>query len=214
MKIMIHECRNIDEQRIFRLPQNVSPRIMMNVGNPETAFSFGQLPNEGIGLARLEFVSWTQLLAMVGRDQPLLGSEKTKVRKLKFEASKLTIHSRLPCNISTYNIFTRHSKKLASLLLVIWRCTKYSLALSQWYLISNYITNMSRFHQISRLSAYGTWRFLSSTNIALRSSTMLSAFTPRPLVAVGCGGADFLWRLMGCKMTVTNIQADFKLISR
>eukprot|EP00438_Fugacium_kawagutii_P013710 Skav202233 [mRNA] locus=scaffold2988:159524:178392:+ [translate_table: standard] len=29
--------------------------IMMNVGNPETAFAFGQLPNEGIGLARLEF---------------------------------------------------------------------------------------------------------------------------------------------------------------
>ena len=57
MKIMIHECRNIHEQRIFRLPQNVSPRIMMNVGTPETAFSFGQLPNEGIGLARLEFVS-------------------------------------------------------------------------------------------------------------------------------------------------------------
>jgi len=31
-------------------------KIMMNVGNPETAFTFGQLPNEGIGLARLEFV--------------------------------------------------------------------------------------------------------------------------------------------------------------
>jgi pyruvate,water dikinase len=32
-------------------------KIMMNVGNPETAFTFGQLPNEGIGLARLEYVS-------------------------------------------------------------------------------------------------------------------------------------------------------------
>ena len=30
----------------------------MNVGNPETAFAFGQLPNEGIGLARLEFDTW------------------------------------------------------------------------------------------------------------------------------------------------------------
>jgi len=28
----------------------------MNVGNPEVAFTFGQLPNAGIGLARLEFV--------------------------------------------------------------------------------------------------------------------------------------------------------------
>merc|ERR1712066_279320 len=34
----------------------VGMKIMMNVGNPETAFTFGQLPNEGIGLARLEFV--------------------------------------------------------------------------------------------------------------------------------------------------------------
>jgi pyruvate,water dikinase len=29
---------------------------MMNVGNPELAFDFAQLPNEGVGLARLEFV--------------------------------------------------------------------------------------------------------------------------------------------------------------
>merc|ERR1719188_2345787 len=28
----------------------------MNVGNPSAAFEFGQIPNEGIGLARLEFV--------------------------------------------------------------------------------------------------------------------------------------------------------------
>lgn len=31
-------------------------KIMMNVGNPELAFDFAQLPNEGIGLARLEFI--------------------------------------------------------------------------------------------------------------------------------------------------------------
>jgi pyruvate,water dikinase len=31
-------------------------KIMMNVGNPSAAFEFGQIPNEGIGLARLEFV--------------------------------------------------------------------------------------------------------------------------------------------------------------
>jgi pyruvate,water dikinase len=31
-------------------------KIMMNVGNPERAFDFQWLPNEGIGLARLEFV--------------------------------------------------------------------------------------------------------------------------------------------------------------
>jgi len=31
-------------------------KIMMNVGNPELAFDFAQLPNDGVGLARLEFV--------------------------------------------------------------------------------------------------------------------------------------------------------------
>jgi len=31
-------------------------KIMMNVGNPEQAFHFAMLPNEGVGLARLEFI--------------------------------------------------------------------------------------------------------------------------------------------------------------
>ncbi len=31
-------------------------RIMMNVGNPDRAFDFAQLPNGGVGLARLEFI--------------------------------------------------------------------------------------------------------------------------------------------------------------
>ena len=31
-------------------------KIMMNVGNPELAFSFSNLPSEGIGLARMEFI--------------------------------------------------------------------------------------------------------------------------------------------------------------
>ena len=31
-------------------------KIMMNVGNPDRAFDFCRLPNEGIGLARLEFI--------------------------------------------------------------------------------------------------------------------------------------------------------------
>ncbi len=30
--------------------------IMMNLGNPESAFSFSMIPNDGIGLARLEFI--------------------------------------------------------------------------------------------------------------------------------------------------------------
>ena len=40
-------------------PERMPPlatKIMMNVGNPELAFSFQRLPNEGVGLARLEFI--------------------------------------------------------------------------------------------------------------------------------------------------------------
>ncbi len=34
----------------------IATKIMMNVGNPQLAFDFCQLPNEGVGLARLEFI--------------------------------------------------------------------------------------------------------------------------------------------------------------
>ncbi|MFO1195080.1 MAG: phosphoenolpyruvate synthase [Rhodoferax sp.] len=35
---------------------DVPVKIMMNVGNPQLAFDFCQLPNSGVGLARLEFI--------------------------------------------------------------------------------------------------------------------------------------------------------------
>ena len=34
----------------------IATKIMMNVGNPQLAFDFAQLPNAGVGLARLEFI--------------------------------------------------------------------------------------------------------------------------------------------------------------
>ncbi len=35
---------------------DIKTKIMMNVGNPQLAFDFCQLPNDGVGLARLEFI--------------------------------------------------------------------------------------------------------------------------------------------------------------
>ena len=35
---------------------DIDIKIMMNVGNPQLAFDFAQLPNHGVGLARLEFI--------------------------------------------------------------------------------------------------------------------------------------------------------------
>ena len=41
--------------RLDNMP-DIPVKISMNVGNPELAFDFAQLPNEGVGLARLEFI--------------------------------------------------------------------------------------------------------------------------------------------------------------
>ncbi len=45
----------IVEVALDRMPP-APTKIMMNVGNPELAFEFRRLPNEGVGLARLEFI--------------------------------------------------------------------------------------------------------------------------------------------------------------
>jgi pyruvate, water dikinase len=45
----------IDTANIDKMPE-IPFKIMMNVANPDRAFDFASLPNEGIGLARLEFV--------------------------------------------------------------------------------------------------------------------------------------------------------------
>jgi len=49
---LLFECITTD---LTAMPQ-APLKIMMNVANPERAFDFGQLPNAGIGLARLEMI--------------------------------------------------------------------------------------------------------------------------------------------------------------
>jgi pyruvate,water dikinase len=45
----------VTSRDISALPE-VPVKVMMNVGNPELAFEFAQLPNAGVGLARVEFI--------------------------------------------------------------------------------------------------------------------------------------------------------------
>ncbi|MCD4533793.1 phosphoenolpyruvate synthase [Nocardioides sp. cx-169] len=45
----------VERTELAAMP-DVPVKIMMNVGTPEQAFSFAQLPHKGVGLARLEFV--------------------------------------------------------------------------------------------------------------------------------------------------------------
>ncbi|GAB4302505.1 MAG: phosphoenolpyruvate synthase [Methylophaga sp.] len=42
-------------EELDKMPE-LPVKIMMNVGNPDRAFSFAQLPHRGVGLARLEFI--------------------------------------------------------------------------------------------------------------------------------------------------------------
>ncbi|WP_439565126.1 phosphoenolpyruvate synthase [Microcella sp.] len=67
-------CSEGDEGRVYRgllavdevettldaMPP-IATKLMMNVGTPDQAFSFAQLPNRGVGLARLEFIINTQV---------------------------------------------------------------------------------------------------------------------------------------------------------
>lgn len=45
----------IEEVRWGEMP-DIGLKVMMNVGNPQLAFDFAQIPNAGVGLARLEFI--------------------------------------------------------------------------------------------------------------------------------------------------------------
>lgn len=45
----------IEEVQRGALPE-IPVKVMMNIGNPQLAFEFCQIPNKGVGLARLEFI--------------------------------------------------------------------------------------------------------------------------------------------------------------
>jgi len=45
----------INKTEINTMPE-LDLKVMMNVGNPDRAFDFCQLPNQGVGLARMEFI--------------------------------------------------------------------------------------------------------------------------------------------------------------
>ncbi|WP_294033134.1 phosphoenolpyruvate synthase [uncultured Moraxella sp.] len=45
----------VQRNSISTMPE-LAFKVMMNVGNPDRAFDFAQIPNEGVGLARLEFI--------------------------------------------------------------------------------------------------------------------------------------------------------------
>ncbi|WP_018290569.1 phosphoenolpyruvate synthase [Verrucomicrobium sp. 3C] len=61
-------------------------KILMNVGNPEQAFSLSFIPNDGVGLARMEFILTTYIrvhpMALIRFDQLEDAGTKTEIERL------------------------------------------------------------------------------------------------------------------------------------
>ncbi len=70
--------------RVDQMPA-LKMKIMMNVGNPERAFSFAKLPHAGIGLARLEFI----INRMIGVHPKALLNFDTQTDELKATISQM-----------------------------------------------------------------------------------------------------------------------------
>lgn len=79
------EIKKIDVSNIKKPPVN----IMVNVGNPEEAFNFAQLPNDGVGLARLEFIINNSIqvhpMALVQFDKVTKVSDRQMIEKVTLE---------------------------------------------------------------------------------------------------------------------------------
>ncbi len=71
----------IQDILLEKLPRTRT-KIMMNIGNPEEAFSLSAIPNDGVGLARMEFIIANHIkthpLALIHYDK--LESEETKYK--------------------------------------------------------------------------------------------------------------------------------------
>ncbi|NCF75461.1 MAG: phosphoenolpyruvate synthase [Xanthomonadaceae bacterium] len=82
-KIVRHNLKNIKRPKT---------KVMMNIGNPETAFAKSFIPNDGVGLAREEFIinSYIKIhpLALINFEK--LKNEKRLTKKEITEIEKLT----------------------------------------------------------------------------------------------------------------------------
>ena len=74
---------HIDELKLHNLP-DTKTQIMMNVGVPEKAFTQGQIPNNGVGLAREEFI----INSYIGI-HPLALIEYEKLKQMASENPKI-----------------------------------------------------------------------------------------------------------------------------
>lgn len=75
---------SVQTSRIDSMPE-LPVKVMMNVGNPDRAFDFARLPNEGVGLARLEFI----INRMIGVHPKALLNYEQQPEEVKAEINDL-----------------------------------------------------------------------------------------------------------------------------
>ncbi|WP_218081287.1 phosphoenolpyruvate synthase [Anthocerotibacter panamensis] len=76
----------VEEVHLEQLPRTRT-RILMNVGNPEEAFGLAAIPNDGVGLARLEFIIANHIKI---HPLALLHPEQITDRETQAQLSRLT----------------------------------------------------------------------------------------------------------------------------
>ncbi len=78
----------VEEIALENLPRTRT-KIMMNVGNPEEAFGLSAIPNDGVGLARMEFIIANQIKT---HPLALLYFDELKDELAKYKIAELTGH--------------------------------------------------------------------------------------------------------------------------
>lgn len=73
----------IERHDVGQLPE-IKSKIMLNVGNPNRAFSYASIPNKGVGLARLEFI----ITNMIGIHPQALINFNDQTEEIKKEINK------------------------------------------------------------------------------------------------------------------------------
>lgn len=76
----------IEKHNLKHIP-NTHTKIMLNVGNPDQAFDFSFLPNDGVGLAREEFIINSTIKV---HPNALINYDKIKDKKLKAQIDEIT----------------------------------------------------------------------------------------------------------------------------
>ena len=91
---------SIEKTDLSNLPRPAT-HVMMNVGNPESAFGLSALPNDGVGLARMEFIITDSIKA---HPMALIHPERIKDARERAEIERLTEYYASPSEFFTQRL--------------------------------------------------------------------------------------------------------------